>query len=189
MNLAAYLLAPLALLVAPAMQAERSVEAALAGSPSVEPVRERGPYSPLPEEFRSSDVQQVRIEQQVTIRISPRPVPMPMNPQSLVSDSFQTGGGREGPRWVERKFGKCVAVSGIAGVQPGPSNRLILLLRDRRVLSASLDKSCRSRDYYSGFLVAKNADGQLCQGRDDLLARSGASCKVNGFKQLVQVDD
>lgn len=186
MNIAAYLLAPLALLLAPAFSG--TGDADLAVAPEARPDQARGPYSPFPEGFRSLDVQQVRIEQQVTIRISPRAVPMPMNPQAFVSDSFE-GGGDDGPRWIERKFGKCIAVSGIAGVQPGPSNRLILLLRDRRVISASLEKGCRSRDYYSGFLVAKNADGQLCTGRDDLLSRSGANCKVSGFKQLVQVDD
>lgn len=183
MNPAAYLLAPIALLLSPILPGDLG----LSGSPDSLPEREQGPYSPIIWDPDALGANQVRIEQQVTIRISPRPLPMPMNPQSFVSDSFDAGGG--GPRWVERKFGKCMPVSGIAGVQPGPNNRLILLLRDRRVISASLNKSCRSRDYYSGFLVARNADGQLCTGRDDLLARSGASCKVSGFKQLVQVDD
>jgi hypothetical protein len=186
MNLAAYLLAPLALLLSPSLAPEREADAGLSKMPAAEPARPQGPYTPFPIDLRQLDVQQVRIEQQVTIRISPRAVPMPMNPQAFISDSFESDGG---PRWTERKFGKCLAVAGIAGVQPGPDNRLILLLRDRRVISASLAKGCRSRDYYSGFLVARNADGQLCTARDDLLSRSGANCKVSGFKQLVQVDD
>lgn len=187
MNIAATLLAPLAFLLAPGFPGWSSGDAGLTAAPEAKAEQRIGQYTPFPEEFRALDAQQVRIEQQVTIRISPRAVPMPMNPQAFVSDSFE--GDDAGPRWIERKFGKCMAVSGIAGVQPGPSNRLILLLRDRRVISASLEKGCRSRDYYSGFLVAKNADGQLCTGRDDLLSRSGANCKVSGFKQLVQVDD
>lgn len=185
MNIAATLLAPFALLLAPVLSGSDDADLAAAPESGTDPVR--GPYSPFPQGFRSLNVQQVRIEQQVTIRISPRAVPMPMNPQAFVSDSFEIDD--SGPRWIERKFGKCLAVTGIAGVQPGPSNRLILLLRDRRVISASLEKGCRSRDYYSGFLVAKNSDGQLCTGRDDLLSRSGANCKVSGFRQLVQVDD
>lgn len=189
MNPAVYLLAPLALLLPPALVPEHS-DAALTGVPAAAPgatFHERGPYSPIPDDMRVPDAAQVRIEQQVTIRISPRPLPLPMTPQRFLSDDFDSDGG--GPRWTERKFGKCMPIAGIAGVQPGPGNKLILILRDRRVVSASLDKACRSRDYYSGFLVAKNADGQLCTGRDELLSRSGANCQVNGFKQLVQVDE
>ena len=86
-------------------------------------------------------------------------------------------------------MGKCLALNGIAGVQAGPRNKLMLMLRDGRVVSATLDKACQGRDYYSGFLVAKNADGMLCTGRDELLSRSGSNCKVNGFRQIVEVDD
>ena len=57
------------------------------------------------------------------------------------------------------------------------------------MVSATLDKACQGRDYYSGFLVAKNADGMLCTGRDELLSRSGSNCKVSGFRQIVEIDD
>ena len=111
---------------------------------------------------------------------------MPMMPSALAD----LGGGRRGePRFIERKMGKCLALNGIAGVQPGPRNKLVLMLRDGRVVSATLDKACQGRDYYSGFLVAKNADGMLCTGRDELLSRSGSNCKVSGFRQIVEIDD
>jgi hypothetical protein len=186
MNIAAILLAPLASLLVPAALPELAPRVAVAEVPPLDPVRSKGGYSPIPEELRALDAYQVRIEQQVTIRVSPRPLPMPINPQAFFNQDFEPS---SGPRWIERKHGKCLTLSGIAGVQPGPENRLILLLRDRKVISASLEKGCRSRDYYSGFLVAKSGDGQLCSGRDQLLSRSGANCKVSGFRQLIQVDE
>lgn len=79
----------------------------------------------------------------------------------------------------------CVEVRGIAGVQTVGSNRLVLYLRDRRMVSASLDKSCLARDFYSGFYIERNRDGMLCVGRDKLQSRSGAHCQIASFRQLV----
>jgi len=100
---------------------------------------------------------------------------------------FDTARGEDGggQRFSERKLGKCVPVAGIAGVQPASPDRLLLIMRDQRLVTAQLGKGCRSRDYYSGFLVAKNADGMICTGRDALLSRSGANCQVRTFRQLI----
>lgn len=141
----------------------------------------RGPMS-VPEDLRMPDAGQVRIEQSITIRIGPRPAPMPMMPAAF-APQFEGSGAM--PRFVEKKMGNCLAVSGILGVQPGPGNRLILMLRDSRMVAASLPKNCQSRDFYSGFLVSKNSDGMICTGRDQLLARNGANCQVSGFRQLI----
>lgn len=193
MQPAVYLLAPLALLLPDvAVQQDIPVE------PPVELVPVSGPVSrpdaAMPEtlseiadSFRPRAAQQVRIEQRVTIRISPRAAPMPMMPSALAE--LDSGGGRGEPRFIERKMGKCLALNGIAGVQAGPRNKLVLMLRDGRVVSATLGKACQGRDYYSGFLVAKNADGMLCTGRDELLSRSGSNCKVSGFRQIVEIGD
>lgn len=199
MNPAAHLLAPLALLLPSALAAgvaqgipaesqgvQQGAAAAFPSGPVSHPFAGAGaPFSAVEEAFRIPDVEQVRIEQQVTIRISPRPAPVPLMPQTFVTEDEDSSG----PRFVERKFGKCVPIAGIAGVQPGDGNRLILFLRDRRILSATLEKACRGRDYYSGFLIAKNSDGMLCTGRDELLSRSGVNCRVSGFKQLVEIDE
>ncbi|MBS0482449.1 MAG: hypothetical protein JSR96_09920 [Proteobacteria bacterium] len=134
--------------------------------------------------FRPATAEQVRIEERVTIRIAPRSVPTPLMPSMFAQDFVPQRGG---PRLAERKIGKCLAVAGILGVQPGLDNRLILMMRDRRTISATLSKSCQTQAYYSGFLVAKNDDGQICQGRDRLLARNGTSCTVTGFRQIVEV--
>lgn len=187
-----YFLAPLALLL-PGVAAEKDASVA----PVADLTAPSGPisradadgaddFSAIADSFRPRTAQQVRIEQRVTIRISPRAAPMPMMPSAMAD---LEGGGRGEPRFVERKIGKCLALNGIAGVQAGPRNKLMLMLRDGRVVSATLDKACQGRDYYSGFLVAKNADGMLCTGRDELLSRSGSNCKVNGFRQIVEIDD
>lgn len=136
--------------------------------------------------FQPAEAQQVRIEERVTIRIAPRSAVTPMMPSMFAPDFDPPSGG---PRYIERKMGKCLPVAGILGVQPGEGNRLIMMLKDRRMISASLPRACPSQAFYSGFLVAKNADGMICQGRDTLLARNGANCTVSGFKQIVEVGD
>jgi hypothetical protein len=93
------------------------------------------------------------------------------------------------PRFTEKKMGKCIPVSGIVGVQYRDANRLVLYLRDRRMVSVTLEKSCRARDFYSGFYVARNDDAQLCVDRDEILSRSGANCTLSAMRQLVEAED
>jgi hypothetical protein len=135
------------------------------------------------EAIKAREANQVRIEQRMTIRISPRP--SPVRPNMLVDLP-----GREvGPRFLERKIGKCLAVSGIAGVQPNGGNRLLLFMRDQRIVSADLERACRARDFYSGFYLSRSTDGRLCVDRDTLLSRSGANCKLSRIRQLIESDD
>lgn len=128
-------------------------------------------------------VEQVSIQQRVTIRINPRPAPMPLD---AMFDSEIDG---VGPRFTERKMGKCLSMDSISGVQPIDNSRLLLLLRDRRMVTAKLEKGCQGRAFYSGFIVARNSDAQICAGRDRLQSRSGMGCQVSGFRQVVQLDD
>lgn len=126
---------------------------------------------------------QVRIEQRVVIRVSPRATSAR---QSLLAELPTQASPQQ---FVERKIGKCVAVSDIAAVQTGSGNRLLLFTRDRRIISAKLEKACRARDFYSGFYVEQNKDGMLCVDRDKLQSRAGANCEVSRIRQLVQVDE
>lgn len=136
------------------------------------------------DQFRLPNAEQVRIEQRVTIRISPRPAPLPL----AASVSSQERDVRA-PRVIERKMGKCVPLNALLGVQSGGGNKLMLFLRGQRLVSATLEKACQGRDYYSGFLVSQHSDGQLCADRDELLARSGAKCKVQGYREIMLVED
>ena len=125
---------------------------------------------------------QVRIERRVTIRIAPR---SPVVRQSLFAQNYPSV---EPSRFIERKIGDCVPVSQIVGVQPDRMDRLLLFMRDQRIISASLEKACRARDFYSGFYVERTGDGRLCVDRDKLHSRAGATCQVSQIRQLVAVD-
>jgi hypothetical protein len=139
--------------------------------------------NPLAALRRGSVAQQVRIEQRVVVRIAPQPFAARQN---LLADLPQRA---EPPRLQEGSKEKCVPLDGIAGVQTGSGNRLVLFLRDRRMISVNLEKACRARDFYSGFYVEKNKDGRLCVDRDNLQSRSGARCEVEAMRQLVVVRD
>lgn len=131
--------------------------------------------------------QQVRIEQRVIIRVSPGTTRGPaIDSRHGMVSPFPSA--PRAPRTVERRTGQCLPVGAIAGVQPDGS-RLLLFLRDQRILSATLQKGCNPRDYYSGFLVERTADGMVCAGRDKLLARSGANCSVGKLSQIVVLGD
>lgn len=124
---------------------------------------------------------QVRVEQRVIIRISPqRPA------RNQLTATLPRG---EIPRnMVERKIGKCLPVSGIAGVMPTKDNRLLLFMRDQRLIAANLEKACSARDYYSGFYVEPSKDGNICIERDKLQSRTGAKCELRRIRQLITVD-
>jgi len=124
--------------------------------------------------------QQVRIEQRFSIRISPGG---PMMPPDVILDMRADD---DHGRLVERSMGKCVAMSNIVAVQGGEGNRLILFMRDQKIVSAALEKTCEPRDFYSGFYVTRNIDGMLCVDRDTLQSRSGANCRVKRLKAVVE---
>lgn len=136
--------------------------------------------SVVTEGFRPPTEHQVRIEQRITIRIAPRAGPMPPPLRPFMMDL------PDQPRISERHVGKCLPISGIAGVQVGRDNRLMAYLRDRRVISLGLEKGCRARDFYSGFYVERSPDGQICVDRDRLQSRSGANCALTRLRQLVE---
>lgn len=119
--------------------------------------------------------QQVRIQQQVVIRISPA------RPRSGSIDDLP----RVAPtKVVEHKMGKCVGLKDIVAVQTSTTNKLILFMRNRQMISAELEKACSARDFYSGFYVAPSKDGNLCINRDQLQSRNGTKCEVSKFYRL-----
>jgi hypothetical protein len=126
---------------------------------------------------------QIRIQQRVIVRIAPRGG---RTGQSLLAQLPQRA---PDTRYEERKAGDCVAVQRIAGVETGSGNRLILFMRDAKIMSLNLEKACRARDFYAGFYVERNEDGKLCIDRDRLQSRSGAKCQIDRMMQLVAVND
>jgi hypothetical protein len=187
MSLFAALLAPLALALpspggAPEAPASGLAlpEPVAAGERAIE---EEGVFGLIAFAFQPGVQNQVRIEQRVTIRVTPQP---PASAPAMLAELPQRP---LSPRPLERDIGRCLPASGIAGVQAGNGNRLLLFMRDRRVVSATLERACNARDFYSGFYVARSADGQICARRDSLLSRSGTNCKLSRIRQLVDPDD
>jgi len=192
----AHLLAPLALLLPAAtvdlspgqgraaaigIEAQWSAASVPAGPPLISDPMEAGAFSGFITQGLGDDAwNQVRIEQRMIIRIAPR---MPGQMFTLPSrPQFQ-------PRFFERKTAKCLPITSIAGVQAESPGRLMLITRNRKLIGATLDKSCHARDFYSGFYVDQNADGQLCAGRDIIHSRAGANCAVTKLRELVPDDE
>lgn len=192
MNSLAAFLSPLALLL-PAVAGE------LPGAPGRESVAHATPEGEKPtmgfdamtvEPFRTIEgarrppvQRQVRIEQRVIIRIAPSsPAVRERMMAGLPRRSSET-------KFQEKKLDGCIAVDSIAGVAPAEQNRLLLFMRDRRILTAALERACNPEDYYSGFYVERNEDGQICARRDRLQSRAGASCRVSQLNRLVAVRD
>ncbi|MBW8753107.1 MAG: hypothetical protein JF595_02975 [Sphingomonadales bacterium] len=198
MSLAAVLLTPFALLFSAmgvtGARDRHEVPAAAVGKNPVRrpdlsgsaPAEPRGwVFGEVAESFRIQAQNQVRIEQHLTIRVTPLSRPVTMPPQFLLDLPRR----ELSPRLTERNIGRCLPVAGISGVQPDQGRRLILFLRDRRMISAVLERACRARDFYSGFYIERTSDGQLCVDRDTLLSRSGANCKLTRIRQLIEPDD
>lgn len=198
MSFAAVLLTPFVLLFPAAGVVEarepHQVPAAAVGENPPGPVEARPGASKasastlfrdVAETFRIQAQNQVRIEQHMSIRISPLSRPMTLPPQFMMDLPRR----EIAPRMVERNIGRCVPVSSISGVQPDSGGRLILFLRDRRMVSAVLERACRARDFYSGFYIERTSDGRLCVDRDTLLSRSGANCKLTRIRQLIDADE
>ncbi|WP_299193094.1 hypothetical protein [uncultured Erythrobacter sp.] len=139
--------------------------------------------SPLDAFYGGQVNRQVRIEQRVIIRISPQ---RQSNRNELLAQLPQRG---LNTRFEEREMERCLPVNRISGVQTGTGNRLLLFMRDQRIISINLERACRAREFYSGFYVERSDDGQLCVDRDALQSRSGAKCDIERMSQLVAVTE
>ncbi len=169
------LVAPSFAVVPVVSQAEMMPDKAATPAPAADV---RGAIEPAEEPVAA----QVRIERRVTVRIAPVG---PAVRQGMVAELAPPAL----PRLSERKMGKCVAVAGIAAVQPDAGGKLLLFMRDRRLLSANLEKACSARDFYAGFYLERSSDGMLCVDRDKLHSRAGATCAISRMRQLVATDD
>jgi hypothetical protein len=133
--------------------------------------------------YRPEAQDQVRIEQHVIIRISP-------SPPAVRREMFgQTPRPDDPLRFKEKKADRCVAIDDIAGITPMEPNRLVLFMRDHRMLSVALERACDADAFYLGAYIARSGDGKLCTGRDSLRSRTGATCRVGRISRLVAVRD
>lgn len=89
--------------------------------------------------------------------------------------------------WKEKKGPKCVAMRNIMGMEAVQRDSIDLITRQRQRLRAQLNRGCRALDFYAGFYMQGTKDGQLCQDRDQIHARTGAKCEIDKFRLMVPV--
>ncbi|MDZ3830989.1 MAG: hypothetical protein U0S50_04135 [Sphingopyxis sp.] len=138
---------------------------------------------PIPESQTASYWQMV-IEQQLIIRVPAR--------RSSLNNFVATPRAPTRPReqpivWKEKKAPKCVSMRNILGMQATQRDSIDLITRQDQRLRARLNRGCRALDFYAGFYMEGNKDGKLCEGRDQIHARTGAKCEVDKFRLLVPV--
>jgi hypothetical protein len=86
--------------------------------------------------------------------------------------------------WKESRGPKCLPMRSLAGATLLGRNSVDLILRDRSRIRARLEKSCPALDYYYGFYIRPNADGQICADRDVIRSRMGGQCEIEKFRTL-----
>ena len=113
---------------------------------------------------------QLTVRQQILVRVPLRVRPAPKTPDPI--------------EWKESKGPKCVAARTIAGATALRQKSFDLLLRDKTRIRARLDRSCPALDYYYGFYISPDGDGQICADRDSIRSRVGGECEIDGFRTL-----
>ena len=86
--------------------------------------------------------------------------------------------------WRESRGPRCVAAGQIVGATRVRQNSFDLVLRDRRLLRARLERRCPALDYYYGFYVNTTEDGRICADRDAIRSRAGGECRIEDFRTL-----
>lgn len=131
-----------------------------------------------------NDYWQMVIQQRMIIRVPARRTPI----NNFGAEPRVKLVPRERPVvWKEKKAPKCVPMRNILGMQATQRDSIDLITRQRQRLRARLNDGCRALDFYAGFYMEGNKDGRLCEGRDQLHARTGAKCEVDKFRLLVPV--
>lgn len=88
-------------------------------------------------------------------------------------------------RWVEKDGPKCVVANQLAGAIINGTDSVDLVLKGGSRVRALLADDCTALGYYGGFYLKTAADGQVCARRDTIRTRSGDSCSIGKFRQLV----
>ena len=125
---------------------------------------------------QSVQVAQVTIREQILVRVPMRLRQVPPASQSLID-------------WEEKRGPKCIATNSILGATLLGQRSVDLILRDRTRVRAKLENSCPALDFYYGFYLSRNADGQICSDRDFIRSRVGGECEIERFRTLEPARD
>jgi hypothetical protein len=119
---------------------------------------------------------QFTFHQHIIIRVPVMPAPPPP-PQPMPA--------APPPRWVEHGAPKCLPLDHVTGAAVTGADSVDLMMDDGQRMRAVLDQDCPALDFYSGFYLTRNQDGKVCAQRDQIHARSGATCPIQKFRKLV----
>lgn len=73
---------------------------------------------------------------------------------------------------------RCIGVDRIAGAVVIADRAVDLSLAGGRTWRLHLAQQCPSLSFYQGFYYRRGTAGQLCAGRDAVIARSGGECAI-----------
>ena len=140
----------------------------------------------VPAPDQGSSFWQMVIEQQLIIRVPARRSPI----TNFSAGPAPSARATDLPVvWKEKKAPKCVAMRNILGMQAVQRDSIDLITRQKQRLRAQLNRGCRALDFYAGFYMQGSKDGQLCEDRDQIHARTGAKCEIDKFRLMVPVRD
>jgi hypothetical protein len=125
----------------------------------------------------SVDLAQVLLRERIIIRIPSAPPPAAAPAPSAVPVPPL--------RWEEKKGPKCISANQLGGAIVGSTDSIDLVLKGGARLRTQLDGDCAGLGYYGGFYLKPSPDGQVCAGRDSIRTRSGDTCKIKRFRNLV----
>lgn len=117
------------------------------------------------------ELAQLTIREQIIIRVPARPPGSPGQKASPIE-------------WEEKRGPRCIAARSIFGASLLGRSSVDLLLRDNSRIRARLEDNCPALDYYYGFYISPNADGQVCAERDTIRSRMGGQCSIERFRSL-----
>ncbi|WP_188055905.1 hypothetical protein [Sphingosinithalassobacter sp. CS137] len=90
-------------------------------------------------------------------------------------------------QWRERPAERCVPMARIMSAGVSGGDAVDFVLDDGSRVRARLESRCPALGYYSSLYIRRSRDGMLCAGRESLRSRSGGSCQIRDFHQLVPV--
>ena len=120
---------------------------------------------------RGTQIAQVRIRQQIIIRIPQGVRQVAPAGASLI-------------QWRESRGPRCVSASTIIGATMIGQSSVDLILRDNSRVRARLERRCPALDYYYGFYLNATTDGRICADRDVIRSRVGGECGIDQFRTL-----
>lgn len=76
---------------------------------------------------------------------------------------------------------RCISVNGLAGAQLFGDRAMEFSMKTGQHYRLFLARECPALSFYQGFYYRAGRAGQLCAGRDVIVARSGGECTISSI--------